>query len=380
MKRRNLVFAGPAFLAGSMVMSLGARATTSANVIKFGQSASMTGGQAGYGRDIRNGVIAALTAANAADGGRGPRFELVTVDDGGVKDRCAQNVKGLVDGGVSAIIGLTSGAGAEACMPVVTNSQVALLGTASGNMGIRMGSVNGAFHVRAGYDLEYKRMTAYIKDFGMRRIGVVLLQDTSKANLDAMTEALSSLSVAPIEVIAIDRNASSFAGTAAKLMDAKLDCVLFATNAAPIAAIIDLMRTAKYSGLFYASSFAGQDLIDTLTAKGQGCIMSMVVPRPSSAALSVVSRCRQDLAAIGPDAKLGITTLEGYIAGRIAVEAARAGLKAGGDRLSSGRMKESLAALRIDLGGYAVDFSKGTAQGSQYVDLIALDRHGRLVG
>jgi len=49
--------------------------------------------------------------------------ELVTVDDGGVKGRCAQNVKALIDGGVSAIIGLTSGAGAEACMPVVTNSR-----------------------------------------------------------------------------------------------------------------------------------------------------------------------------------------------------------------------------------------------------------------
>ena len=41
---------------------------------------------------------------------------------------------------MSAIIGLTSGAGAEACMPAITNSQIALLGTTSGNMGIRAGS------------------------------------------------------------------------------------------------------------------------------------------------------------------------------------------------------------------------------------------------
>ncbi len=380
MKRRDLVLAGPVLLAGGVMTGLGANAASPGNVIKFGQSASLTGGQASYGRDVRDGIVAAFSAANTADGGRGPRFELVTVDDGGVKSRCAQNVSALIDGGVSAIIGLTSGAGAEACMPVVTSSQIALLGTASGNMGIRVGSSNTAYHVRAGYDLEYKRMTAYIKDFGMRRIGVVLLQDTSKANLAAMTLALSTLSIAPIEIIAVDRNAASFADVAAKLLAAKLDCVLFATNAAPIASIIDLMSAAKYPGLFYASSFAGQDLIDTLTAKRQSCVMSMVVPRPSSAGLNVVSRCRQDLATVGPEVKLGITTLEGYIAGRIAVEAARTALKAGGEHLSRSRMRESLAALRTDLGGYRVDFAAGSTQGSQYVDLIAVDRYGRLVG
>jgi branched-chain amino acid transport system substrate-binding protein len=289
MNRRNLVLSGPALLAGGMLGGLFANTAAAGTVIKFGQSASLSGAQSGYGRDVRDGIIAAFAAANIADSGRGTRYELVSVDDGGVKERCAQNVSALIDGGVSAIIGLTSGAGAEACMPTVANSQVALLGTASGNMGIRTGSATAAYHVRAGYDLEYKRMTAYIKDFGMRRIGVVLLQDTSKANLAAMTTALGSLSIAPIEVIAVDRNAASFSDVAAKLLAAKLDCVLFATNAAPIAAIIDLMNTAKYPGLFYASSFAGQDLIDTLTARKQSCIMSMVVPRPSSAALSVVS-------------------------------------------------------------------------------------------
>ena len=88
--------------------------------------------------------------------------------------------------------------------------------------------------------------------------------------------------------------------------------------------------------------------------------------------------------------KLGITTLEGYIAGRTAVEAARAALKvSGGERISRARMKESLAGVKTDLGGYRVEFAPGVTQGSQYV---GPDRHrpvrasrrltgtGRLVG
>ncbi len=378
MKRRTFMLATSASVATASMLSVSsARASSGARVIRFGQSASLTGGQAAYGRDVQNGIAAAFAAASANEASTGVRFELMTLDDGGVRSRCMKNAMSLVDSGVTALIGLTSGAGAEACMPVVEDAQIALLGTASGNMGIRAAGANGAFHVRAGYDAEYKRMVSYVKDFGMQRVGVVYLGDTSKANLDAMNAALSSLSIVPKVQIAIDRNAASFEGVANDLMAARLDCVLFTANAAPIAKIIDHMTRAKFPGLYYASSFAGQDLIDTLTAKRQSCVMSMVVPRPTAMGVNVVAQCQRDLALLNNGARLGTTTLEGYIAGRTAVDAALAASKAG--NLTRARMKESLAALRSDLGGYKVEFA-GTTQGSRYVDLIAIDRYGRLVG
>src|SRR5437667_12893871 len=112
MQRRTLLFAAPAAVAGSMIVGLRAGATP-ANVVRFGQSASLTGGQATYGRDVRDGIAAAFAAASAQPGG--PHFELVTLDDGGVRNRCAKNATTLIDMGVNALIGLTSGAGAEAC-------------------------------------------------------------------------------------------------------------------------------------------------------------------------------------------------------------------------------------------------------------------------
>ena len=380
MTRRQLVMGRPAIVAAGMLGSWsGGVASATSPVIKFGQSASLTGGQGSYGRDIRDGILAAFAAASAVPGS--PRFELVTLDDGGVKDRCIQNVGALMEGGVSAIVGLTNGIAAEACVALANNSQTALLGTASGNMGLRTGAANGVFHVRAGYDLEYRRMANYIQDFGMRRIGYVYLKDTSPANLTVMTQALNSVSIVPKEAIAIDRAATSFEDVSARLLEAKLDCVLISANAGPVATIIDQMNAGRYAGLFYASSYAGQGLMDTLSAKKQSCIMSMVVPRPNSGSANVVSRAKQDFATLGGDAQLGITTLEGYIAGRTAVEAARAALKvSGGERISRARLKESLAGLRTDLGGYRVEFAPGVTQGSQYVDLIAIDRYGRLVG
>ena len=68
-----------------------------------------------------------------------------------------------------------------------------------------------------------------------------------------------------------------------KLLEAKLDCVLFMTNAAPAASIIERMSTGKYPGLFYASSFAGQDLIDMLVER---------IRNPESIATALGSRHR----------------------------------------------------------------------------------------
>jgi len=378
MQRRNFVLAGSALFAGGLGGALPASHAAQLTTIKFGQSASLSGGQASYGKDVRDGIAAAFAAASKVDAAKGVRYELATLDDGGVKARCSSNVTQLIDGGAAAIIGLTSGAGAEACMPAIEQAQIPLLGTASGNMGIRASNASSAYHVRAGYDLEYQRMVAYVKDFGLRRVGVVYLQDTSKANMEAMNEALSAMGIVPKVAVAIDRNSASFDEASNTLMASKLDCVLFTANAAPVAAIIEQMSAAKYPGLFYASSFAGQDLIDTLTAKQRSCIMSMVVPRPNAMGVGVVAQCQRDLNAYDNRTRIGMTVLEGYIAGRIAVEAARTAVKAGVP-VNRARMKEVLAGLRADLGGYRVDFGAGP-QGSRYVDLIAVDRYGRLVG
>ena len=57
MKRRHLVVSGPATLAAGLFSGLPGRAATPGNVIKFGQSAALSGAQASYGRDIRDDAI-----------------------------------------------------------------------------------------------------------------------------------------------------------------------------------------------------------------------------------------------------------------------------------------------------------------------------------
>ncbi|MGM9488643.1 ABC transporter substrate-binding protein [Ideonella sp. YS5] len=380
MQRRALLRAAsavPTLGLGAMMGGWSSASRAESRVVRFGQSASMTGGQAAYGQDMRNGIAAAFAAASAQEGRTGLRFELSTLDDGGLRANCMKNVLALADTDAVAMLGLTSGVGAEASLPVFEDARIALLGTASGNLGLRAKGVKNVYNLRVGHDAEYRRMTGYAKDFGMQRVGIVYMGDAAASNLEALKKSLADVNLAPKVSVAIDRNAANFDAAARELLAAKPDCVMFTTNAEPICKIVELMAAAKYPGLYYASSYSGQALIDKLSARQQSCVMSVVVPRPSSISTPVVAQCQRDLALVSKDARPGVTTLEGYIVGRIAVEAAYAAQSSG--RLSRARFGEVLSALRTDLGGFPVDFAGGS-QGSRFVDLIALDRYGRLVG
>ena len=373
MKRRHLVMAGPAAAAAWVGASWSAPASAQA-VVRFGQSASLSGGQAVYGADVRAGILAAFEAAARTD--KGPRCELLSLDDGGHKDKCQENVKQLIDSGAVGLIGLTSGAAAEACLPLIEKTQIPLLGTASGNMGVRDPKLTMPFQVRAGYADEYKAMVRYLKDYGMTRVGYVHLADTSPANQAAMTAALDAVGLKVTLSVPLDRNAKKYEEQAAKLLEAKVQCVLFTTNAAPVIGIVEGMAAQKYTGFYFSSSFAGQSLFDEMAKRRQVVVMSEVVPRPTAVAMPLIKRYQEALAASDKARKPGYTSLEGFIAGQVAIEAVRAG----GAGMTRQRFRDSLAALNINLGGYPVRFGPGNQNGSRMVDIVAIDREGRLIG
>lgn len=380
MQRRHFMLAGAASATGS-AWPLAARAAS--RTVRIGQSASLSGAQAQYGKDVNLGLAAALAAANRAEGPGGLNFELQALDDAGQKERVATHTKALIDGNVHALVGFTSGIGAQDNLPLIQQAQVPLIGTASGNMGIRVGAPRDCTaHVRAGYDVEYKQMIGYLKTYGFDRVGFVYLSDTSKINLATLTATLDAAGLKAPLSLGADRQGKDADDVARKLLAAKLDCVVFTTNAPAALAVSKSLVNGGYAGMLFASSLAGQDLINSVPQLGRGMVMSLVVPRPTALGMGVVSQCQRDLVAMGGNggnAKLGVTVLEGYIAGRVTVEAARAAAQRGGE-VTRARLLDALAQLKVDLGGYRVAFENGSSQGSRYVDMVVVDRHGRIVG
>ena len=106
--------------------------------------------------------------------------------------------------------------------------------------------------------------------------------------------------------------------------------------------------------------------------------MSEVVPRPNATQYRVVKDFHEAMASINATAKIGYTSLEGYIAGRVAAEAARVASSGGAVRRDN--FRAALSGLNLDLGGYRVRFAGGSQTGSSMIDVVALDRYGRIIG
>jgi ABC-type branched-subunit amino acid transport system substrate-binding protein len=377
MQRRSLVFSTGSWLTASIAGYAPRLGFAQDSVVRFGQSASLTGGQAKYGEAVSDGVLAAFQSANKQ--GKGPRLELVAVDDGGSKDKCVTNVKRFIESNAIGLIGLTSGAATEACIGLIEEAQIPLIGPATGNMGLRSEEAKHIFHVRAGYDDEYRKLIAHVKAYGLTRIGYVFLSDTTAANRDAMASALKAEGLQLKASVGIDRNDKTFDRAASQLMQAGVDSVVFTTNAAPILPIVDAMLMNHFPGMFFSSSFAGQSIIDSTLGSNRFVVMAQVVPRPMAEALPLVKAYQRDLAALGGDKRPGFTSLEGYIAGRVAIEATRLAATASGP-ITRARLFEALMKTKADFGGYSVAFAPNARQGSRFVDVIAFGKSGRIIG
>lgn len=372
LSRRDLVVAGP--LAAAL-LPVRAQAQK-AGPILVGQSAGFTGGQAAYSADVKAGILAGLEAANRAGGVHGRPLKLLTEDDQGKKDNVLANTRKLVEvEKVTALIGYTSGAGVEATLKYLGENRVPMLSPVTGNMGIRADFHRNLFHTRAGYDDEMKKVIGGLALTGVKRFAVAYLDDVGPANPQAMHGALDLAKLKAVAAVPLNRNATDFTAQVDALVKANPEAVIFISNGPPIVKIVQGMRKKGYGGQFASSSFSGLKVIDDLKDDGFGLILSQVLPPPTRTHLKLVKDYQQDLKAVAPDAKPNYTSLEGYIAARVLVE----GLRKAGPAAEPEKLVAALEDMRrVDLGGYEINFSRDSHDGSRFVDTGVVSRSGSL--
>lgn len=370
---RRLLVAAAVLVAASL--PLAAQAQKSGPIL-IGQSAGFSGGQAAYSADVKAGILAGLEAANRAGGVHGRPLKLLAEDDQGKKDNVLANTRKLVEvDKVTALIGYTSGAGVEATLKYLGENRVPMLSPVTGNMGIRANFHRNLFHTRAGYDDEMKKVIGGLALTGVKRFAIAYLDDVGPANPQAMHGALDLAKLKAVAAVPLNRNATDFTAQVDALVKANPEAVIFISNGPPIVKIVQGMRQKGYGGQFASSSFSGLKVIDDLKDDGFGLILSQVLPPPNRTHLKLIKEYQQDLKAIAPDAKPNYTSLEGYIAARVLVD----GLRKAGPGAEPEKLVEALEGMRrVDFGGYEINFSRDSHDGSRFVDTGVVSRGGNL--
>ncbi len=341
-----------------------------------GQSAPITGQNAKFGQDIRDGAAAYFAMVNAAGGVQGRSIELVTLDDKNDRKQAGENAKTLLSNkDLLALFGFASATLSLDAMPQALSNRVPFFAPFSGANPVR---VNNAvlFTLRASYEEELEKMLNFWTSLGIGRVVVVHYNDeVGKQNFDVVGQKLKKINLEPIS-FPLARNAVIGAAEVQALVDLQPGVIINTVLSGPAAKLqkelVDRKRVIPTSSL----SFVGADqFIGAAGAAGAGVSISQVVPS-SGAPIPAVRECAKALEAAGSKTPMNSTQLEACLSAKVLVEGIRRARK-------PVNAQSVLAALTnlgaYDLGGYKISFAPGAQHGSKFVDLAMVTREGKLL-
>lgn len=340
-----------------------------------GQSAPLSGSNASFGRDIRDGALAYFKVVNAKGGVAGMPIELVTLDDQNQRKIAGTNTQKLLESnGVVALFGFASATLSLDAMPQAEKAGVLFFAPFSGANPVRKTSPV-VYTLRASYGDELEKMLAFWTGLGLKQVVVVHYDDeVGKENLAVVKEYLAKQGKTP-SAFALQRNAKLDAAQVNELLKLKPDVIINTVLSGP-AAEISKQIVARGTVIPMSSlSFIGaQQYIEAAGEAGAGVSIAQVVPNPGSS-LPVVRECMKALQDAGVTQTMNSAHLESCIGAKVLTEAMRRSKKAG----DSKALLASLASLgTFDTGGFSVVYSANQHHGSKYVELGMVTRGGKL--
>lgn len=350
----------------------------SADKIVFGQGAALEGPAAPLGLGMKLGIEAAFKEANAAGGVNGRQLELVSKNDGYEPTKAIEVVRELVEKDkVFSLIGLVGTPTTVAVKPVAAELKTPIFGPFTGAKALRDPVDPNLVNFRASYGQETEAMVEHLtKDLGVKKIGIFYQDDAyGKAGLDGVTNAMKKRSMTLVAEGTYERNTTAVLGAVAALSAAEPEAIIMVGAPKPSAEFIRAAKGAGMTAKFVNISFVGADaLAKEVGAEGDGVYVFQVVPLPTDSTIPLVASYQAALKAQDATAKPGFISLEGYIVGKLTIEALKAMDKTEPTREGFVKTLESFADK--DIGGMKISLSGTDHQGSDHVYVTRLGADG----
>ena len=345
--------------------------------ILFGQSAAFSGPASALGSNMRLGILAAFHEVNQAGGVHGRELKLSTLDDAYEPEAAIANTMELIEEGVFALIGAVGTPTSRSATPVAAEADVPYIAPFTGAAFLRDPSWGNIINLRASYNQETEEMVARLtEDLGIDRIGVMYQDDSyGKAGYGGALAALERRGMEPVSVGIYPRNTTAVKTGLLQLRRGDPEAVIVIGAYQPVAALVSWSRHTGLDPIFMTVSFVGSNaLAEELGSAGKGVFVTQVVPFPWDDTLPIVQSYQAALEIYEPGAEPGFVSLEGYLAGRMAIAA----LEGCGREISRSCFLVNLSGvLDINLDGFQLDYGAGDNQGSDAVFLTAIGSDGR---
>jgi branched-chain amino acid transport system substrate-binding protein len=375
MKRRTFLAQGAGVGLAAVVSPAAIGAVAAAPLI-VGQSAALTGPQAGFGTAIRDGLQAALASANRNGGIYGRPVQLVSLDDQGDKAKTEANVAQLA--GSPRIVGLTGFTTrpcSEAGALLAAKEGIALVGAFSGTPLLYGEKAPTTFTTRASYERELDAIVRHYRFLGMQRFGFVHLEDARSTNVPLLEKILAEHGGRLTVTAGVDRKGPALNAAAIRTLEANQpDVLIILANNAPLTSLLREYAPRTMVLPKMVISFVDREkLLADLGKDAAGVGFSVVVPEYTREKYSVV----RDFLVQAKEQKVAVTpvSLEGFITGLALVE----GLKHARNDSRAALVEGMSRVGGLDLGYTNLRFSRNERAGSRFVDLSLASRNAGLV-
>ena len=345
--------------------------------IVFGESAAFDGPAAALGLGMRGGILAAFNEVNSARGVNGHRLELVSYDDGYEPEKAIANTKRLIDeNGVFALVGEVGTPTSNAVQPIATEAGVPFIGPFTGAAFLRNPSLANVINIRGSYDQETEAWIEHLTtDLGVSRIAILYQDDTfGRAGLSGVSKAMEKRGMKLVAEGTFERNTTAVKMALLAIRKAGPEAVVMVGPYKPCAEFIKLAHRLKLDAVFVNISFVGANaLAKELGEDGKGVVVTQVVPFPGDMSIPLVAQYQKALKAANPDAQIGFVSLEGYMVGRLVIEALG---KVKGPVTRAGLLSTIKEVGTFDLGGITLAYGPDDNQGMDQVFFTVIRADG----
>lgn len=348
----------------------------SENEVLFGQSAVLSGPSQYLGTSMRLGIETAFHEANQKGGVHGRYLSLTSRDDSYETEYAVHATTHLIEKDrVFALIGAVGTPTSWGALPIAQAAGVPFITPFTGAEFLRDPSLENVINLRASYYQESERIIDYLTgQDGIDRIGVFYQNDSfGTAGLSGVRRALDRRGMEIFDTWQYERNAGGVDDAASEIIVAGPDAVVMFGTPEAVTNLVKLVRKEADPRFATVSFVGGKTLANKLGENRKDIYVTQVVPFYDDLRLPVVASYNAALHAYNPSASPDFVSLEGYLAGRLAIWLLDT---CGPDLTRRCFIEPALSQNEIDLDGLILQYSVGDNQGLDQVYLTVLDENG----
>ncbi|WP_395689228.1 ABC transporter substrate-binding protein [Caenimonas koreensis] len=350
-----------------------------AGQIVVGQVAPLSGLDGNQGRAYAAGIQLALNNANKGAGINGNTLVLVRKDDAGNPESTLKLTKELIEQDKAIVLAGYFGISSIETIArsnILDKEQIALVGWRASQ--IRPETTN-LFNVRASLRDELFKVAEHLSTVGITRLGIVYEQGPGSLQLmNSAGEAAQKAKGSVVAMAGFPAGTTNVQQAVQGMIKTQPQAIMFVGSGASAAAFIEQYRKAGGTASLFANDGVDMEQLGTKLddAMMSGVSIAQAVPSPYKISSKIA---KEFIDTVTRSEKLEVPVsyamMEGYIAGKVVVEAIR---RQGKSPTRQGTI-DALGRMDFyDMGGYSVSYRPDIRAGSKFVELTILGGKGKI--